>query len=263
MERRPEVDELYRPLVEAGLARTADATEEQMEFMAGFLTSAAELVEHHAALLRRGRSGGEPDDGTSLSAPLGGRTAARLQVKGGAALVRIRGGAPAGKLYQAEFERGAPRIRLEGDTVQVSFSRPRLPEAKGRRGELALAEGVEWELQLRGGSARLELELASLSVASLELAGGVSDVAVSLPRPAGRRAVRISGGASHVTVTRPRGVAARLRLAGGASRVVFDAQRLGAAGGETRLESDDFAAAGPAWDVEVTGGSSSLSVTTA
>jgi len=262
VERRPEVEELYRPLVEGGFAKMTDASDEQMEFMAAFLNETAELFEQHAARLRRGRPG-ESDEMTSLSAPLGGRTAARLQVKGGAALVTIRGGAAAGKLYQAEFEGTAPRLQVEGDTVQVSFAPPRFAGAKRHPGELALAEGVEWELLIRGGGARLRLELERLSLASVELTGGVSDVALSLPRPAGRRVVRVSGGASQLTITRPRGVAARLRLAGGAARVVFDAQRLGAVGGETRLASDDFGAAKAAWDVEVSGGASSLSLTEA
>ncbi len=262
MERKAEVDELYRPLVEAGEARMAGASEEKLEFMVGFLNGTAELFEQHAARLAQGRRGGDADDATSLSAGLGGRTAARLAVKGGAALTTIRGGAPAGKLYQADFEGVAPRLRLEGDKLKVAFERPR-PFERGHRGTLSLADGVEWEVEVKGGGARLRLELRTLSLASLELSGGVSDVSVALPRPSGRRSVKVSGGASHLTVTRPRGVAARLRLAGGAAKVVFDGQRLGAVGGETRLESDDFGEAADAWEIEVTGGSSSLTVTSA
>lgn len=261
LERRGEVEELYRPLEEAGFAKMADAGEEKIEFMIGFLEGTAGLFEEHAARLAQGRvDGGE--GATSLAAPLEGRRAARLVVKGGAARVTVRGGAPAGKLYQADFEGPAPKLRLEEDTLVVSFARPG-PLAKGPRGELRLADGVAWEVQLRGGGARLRLDLASLSLASLELSGGVSDVAVALPRPDGRRPVRVSGGASHLAVTRPRGVAVRLRLTGGAAKVVLDGQRLGAAGGETRLSSEDFTEAGAAWDLEVSGGASSLSVTAA
>ncbi len=262
MERKGEVEELFRPVAEAGIARTLDASEEKLEFIIAFLNGSAGMWEEHAARLAQGRAGDPGEDAGALSAPLGGRTAARLQVKGGAALVTLRGGAPVGKLYQAEFDGPAPRFKLDGDRVQVAFARPR-PFERGQRGTLALADGVEWDIQVKGGGAKLKLELASLSLASLELSGGVSDVSVALPRPEGRRPVRVSGGASHLAITRPKGVAARLRLAGGAAKVVFDAQRLGAVGGETRLESDDFAEAGAAWDVEVTGGSSSLSLTTA
>jgi DNA-binding MarR family transcriptional regulator len=262
MERKGEVEELFRPLAEAGFAKMADASEEKVEFILGFLTSTAELFEQHAARLAQGRTGGGPEDSTSLSAALGGRRKARLKVKGGAALVTICGGAPAGRLYLAEFEGEPPRLKLDDDTLEIAFSRPR-PFERGHRGTLALADGVEWEIQLKGGGARLKLDLSTLSLGALELSGGVSDVTVALPRPEGHRAVRVSGGASQLTVTRPRGVSARLRLSGGAAKVVFDSQRMGAVGGDTRLESDGYAEGEAAWDIEVNGGASTLSVTTA
>lgn len=259
-ERRGEVEELFRPLAEAGFAKMADASEEKIEFMLGFLNGTSELFEQHAARLAQGREGSGSEGATSLSAALGGRTTARLKVKGGAALVTIRGGAPAGRLYLAEFEAAAPRLKLDDDTLEVAFARPR-PFERGHRGSLALADGVAWDIQVKGGGARLKLDLASLSLSSLELSGGVSDVTVALPRPDGRRAIRVSGGASQLTVTRPRGVGARLRLSGGAAKVVFDTQRLGAVGGDTRLESDEYAEGAAAWDIEVSGGASTLSVT--
>jgi DNA-binding MarR family transcriptional regulator len=261
-ERVQQGDALYRPLVEAGDARMAQASEDQMAFMAGFLNGSAELLEQHAARLRQGRAG-EPELEASLTAPLGKRTSARLAVRGGASQITIKGGAPAGRLYQAEFEGRTPRIQLDGDAVQVSFARPRLFEARGQRGVLALAKGPEWDVQIRGGGARLRLELEDLSVSGVELTGGVSDIAVALPRPVGRRRVRITGGASTLTLSRPAGVAVRLQLTGGAAKVVFDAQRLGAAGGETRLESDGFAEAADAWEIEVSGGASALTVASA
>jgi DNA-binding MarR family transcriptional regulator len=262
MERKEEVEELYRPMTEEGFSKMTDASEEKIEFIIGFLDSTSELFERHAARLAAGREGSAADDATSLSAALGGRKAARLKVKGGAALVTLCGGAPAGRLYLAEFDAGAPRIKLDGDTLEVAFARPR-PSERGHRGTLALADGVEWDVQVKGGGARLRLELASLSLASLELSGGVSDVTVALPRPEGRRALRVSGGASQLTVTRPRGVGARLRLSGGAAKVVFDTQRLGAVGGDTRLESEGYVEGAPTWDIEVSGGASTLSVTQA
>lgn len=262
MERKGEIEELYRPLTEAGMARTADASEEKLEFIVGFLNGTAQMWEEHAARLAQGRSGGAGEDASTLSAALGGRKEARLVVKGGAALVTICGGAPEGRLYLAAFEGETPRFKLDDHTLKVAVARPR-PTERGPRGTLALAEGVEWELQLKGGGARLKLDLERLVVASLELSGGVSDVAVSLPRPSGRRPVKVSGGASNLTVTRPRGVGVRLRLTGGAAKVVLDAQRLGAAGGDTRLESEEYADGGDAWDIDVSGGASSLTVTSA
>ena len=69
-----------------------------------------------------------------------------------------------------------------------------------------------------------------------------------------------AGGASRVRIQRPSGVAAQLRVHGGANRLEFDAQHFGAVGGDAVL-------AGPGWDlasdrytIEIRGGASRLSV---
>lgn len=259
-DRIPEVLALYAPLVEAGRSRLERVSEEQMELLADFLNASAEMTLRHASALRQGRPAADEDGATRLSAPVAARKSARLNFKGGAAHLSIGGGAPAGLLYQAEFQGRAPNLRLDGDTLSVEYPRFRGLDWRAHRGELALAAGPSWEVQIRGGAARLRLDLESLSIASLELSGGVSEVSVSLPRPDGRRRVRISGGANKVSLVRPHGAAARLHLTGGAARLAFDDQRLGAVGGEVRLESSGFEAAAAAWEIEVSGGASALSV---
>lgn len=259
-ERMPEVAGLYQPLVEDGKQRMASLSDDELGLVAKVLNASAEMSQRHASALRRERPAPEAEDPTVLSAPLGGRTSARLLFKGGAAHLTVRGGAPAGLLYQAGFEGRSPSVRLEGDTVSVEYPRFRALDWRAHRGQLALAAGPAWDLQIRGGSAKVQLQLESLSLASLELSGGVSDLAVSLPRPEGRRRLRITGGANSVSVVRPAGVAARLHLTGGAARLALDSQRLGAVGGEVRLESEGAASAGSAWDIEVSGGASALAV---
>ena len=81
-ERKGEVDELFRPLVEAGNAKMSDATDEKLEFMARFLEATAEMFEQHAARLALGRQG-EVEDATRLSAPLVERAGVRKSRVGG------------------------------------------------------------------------------------------------------------------------------------------------------------------------------------
>ena len=261
-ERAPEMAELYRPLVEAGSANLARLSEEQLELVAKFLSGSAELTQRHASALRRDSTAGGAEAPTMLSAPIGGRKSARLVFNGGAAHVLVQGGASPGLLYQAAFEGRAPNLRLEGDTLSVGYPRFRPFDWRAHRGQIKLAEGPIWDLRIRGGAARVQLALEALSLASLELSGGVSDVNVSLPGPDGMRRARITGGANNVSLARPPGVAVRLRLSGGAAKVVLDSQRLGAVAGETRLESADFLAGGAGWDIEVSGGASALTVST-
>jgi DNA-binding MarR family transcriptional regulator len=260
-ERGPEVGALYQPLLAAGDALLAQRSEEDLRTMEAVLTRSAQLLEEQARLLRGG--GGEPEAEAEslLSAPLGARQRARLEFRGGAAQLTVAGGAPRRLLYQAAFEGHAPTVRLEGDTVAVSYPRFRLGrDWRGHRGEIALSGAVPWELVLRGGAARVTLRLDEVLVRSVELSGGVSEVSVELPRPEGTGRVRVTGGANQLAISRPDGIPARLHLTGGAARIAFDAQRLGAVGGDTRLETAGYDAAPARWDIEVTGGAAALSV---
>jgi len=73
-------------------------------------------------------------------------------------------------------------------------------------------------------------DLRALILYALELGGGVSNVEVLLPTPAGTVPVRVAGGVHHLTVLRPAGVAARVRVGHGARRLTLDDQHFGAIG---------------------------------
>ena len=90
--------------------------------------------------------------------------------------------------------------------------------------------------------------------------GGVSRVDLQLPRPAGTVRVRVSGGASQLRIRRPSGVAARIQIGGGASKLALDDQGFGAVGGPVRLESPDYSAAADRYDIEIDGGASKITI---
>jgi hypothetical protein len=73
-------------------------------------------------------------------------------------------------------------------------------------------------------------------------------------------AVVILGGASNVAIRRPEGVAARLRVDGGATNLKFDDRYIGAAGGELDLLSGDYDGAADRYDIAITGGANNLSI---
>ncbi len=95
------------------------------------------------------------------------------------------------------------------------------------------------------------------------MAGGASDIDITLPPPVGAVPVRMSGGASKVTLRRPAGSEARAEVSGGASQLIFDDQRLGAVGGRTVLASGGFDEATDRYEIRFTGGASQVTVTTA
>ena len=105
-----------------------------------------------------------------------------------------------------------------------------------------------------------EADLTPLRLLDFDCSGGASELSFTLPPPSGKTRVRIGGGASKITMRRPAGTAASLRVRGGASKVVFDAQRLKSAGGETYLETPNYSQAADCYDFEVAGGASRVTI---
>ena len=59
----------------------------------------------------------------------------------------------------------------------------------------------------------------------------------------------------------PQGVAARVHLKGWASAFVFDDQRFSNLGNDVRLQSPDYEATTPGYDIEVASSASTISIT--
>lgn len=196
-----------------------------------------------------------------FAAPMGTVTAGRLEFARGAGNLTIRAGASTDDLYRARFEGTAPDVRVEDGAVTVDYPWTwRLPDWGRHSADIVLNKAVPWSLEVRGGAARIETDFEGLRLDSFKIDGGVSDVELTLPEPSGTVSVRIKGGANDLRVRRPKGVAARLRVAGGARELALDAQRLGAVGGDTTLESGDYAGATDRYEITVTGGANDVSV---
>lgn len=234
----------------ATAARTLDAIADRMT---------AELAE-------RGGDGGDgeaPRDGGDGSdgdrAPLGELEFGRL-VCSGAPRLALRA-ARIKDLYRATFRGRRPPIAVESDgTVTLKYKGFLWGGSRDAGAELTLTTAVPWTIEIRGGVTHLVADLRELHLAALELGGGVTESELSLPRPRGTATVRITGGASRLTIKRPRGTAAQVVVRGGASNLVFDAQRLGAVGSTTRLSTPGWDSAPDRWSIDLTGGASELSV---
>jgi DNA-binding MarR family transcriptional regulator len=206
---------------------------------------------------------GGKDGPAQSSAPLGGASAGRLEFTKGAAKVSLRGDPALSDLYRASFVGPVPEITVNGNTVVVQQRRRFRPfDWRAQSADFTLSTAVPWDIALRGGMWKLAADLTPLRVTSLEVTGGASDIEIRLPAPEGTVPVRVSGGASKVTLLRPRGCEARAEVAGGASQLVFDDQRLGAIGGRTVLASGGFADAADRYEIRFTGGASQVTVGT-
>jgi hypothetical protein len=195
--------------------------------------------------------------------PLGSITHGRLQFTRGAANVTLRVDSSMGDLYRARFDGPPPEVHAQDGAVTIRYPRTFHPfDWRKRAAEVTLNPAIPWQIEFHGGLSRLDADLSVLELGSFEVTGGASGVAVTLPRPSGTVSVRVSGGASDVSIHRPEGVAARIRVGRGVSKLAFDEQRFGAIGGETRLQTNDYDGATDRYDVEVTGGASKLSIDT-
>jgi hypothetical protein len=197
------------------------------------------------------------------TAPLGSITHGRLQFTRGAANVTLRVDPSMDDLYRARFDGPPPEVHARDGAVTIRYPRTFHPfDWRKRTADITLNAAILWEIEFHGGLSRLDADLSELRLGSFEIIGGVSGVALILPRPSGTVSVRVSGGASDVSIHRPEGVAARIRVGRGASKLAFDEQRFGAIGGETRLQTPDYDGAADRYDMEVSGGASKLSVDT-
>jgi hypothetical protein len=150
-------------------------------------------------------------------------------------------------------------VRVREGTVTVHYRRFPL-DFRERAADVVLNEAVPWEIELRGGVARLTADLGGLELRGLELSGGASRVVLSLPRPLGSVPVRLSGGASDVTIHRPAGVEVRAHVHGEASNLTLDDQHFQTVDRDTRLETSGFRRAIDRYEVSLLGATSHVTI---
>jgi hypothetical protein len=120
---------------------------------------------------------------------------------------------------------------------------------------------VTWSIEVRGGVAHWDGDLRNLQLAAIDVRGGVSQVDLRLPRPAGTVPIRVTGGVSHLTIHRPGSVPSRVHIGGGASKLELDTQYLGAIGGPVRLETPDYGSGDDGkYDLEIGGGARKVTI---
>ncbi|HEY6790376.1 MAG TPA: hypothetical protein VI365_24030, partial [Trebonia sp.] len=126
---------------------------------------------------------------------------------------------------------------------------------------VTLSPDVAWQLDFGGGAGPVAVDMTGGQVAGLDFAQGVSDVSVTLPRPAGTVLLQLEGGASQLAVSVPAGVPARVTAGNGASQVtVAGASYSGIAAG-TVITQPGWASATGRVDIDATSGVSQVQVT--
>lgn len=197
---------------------------------------------------------------TSASAQQKPTSTNRLVFPHGVANLTMRVDESMAGTYRGEFYGPKPHV-TEADGV-VSIDYPRFnPLIWGRTAaDITLNPSVAWAIDIRDGVSRWNADLRKVELTGIDVRGGVSRAELQLPRPTGSVRIRVSGGASSMMLRRPAGVAARIQIGGGVSKLALDDQFLGAVGGPVRLETPDYGAGAERYDVEIGGGASKVTV---
>ncbi len=275
--------ELVSPL-DAALAGALDAhSAPERAAIAGFIATAGRLVADATSRLnadaRGGFVGGEfraPLGGVGRGrlvfvsgaprlalnvAPLGPRANARMIVETSASRLQFGGATTGGELVVATFDGPRPDVRATAGTITVRYRRQAIDAFSTRTARLMLNGSIPWTIELEGGITDLTGTLEGVALERLDVAGGANHIRLDLPAPSGTAAVRIGGVVSSAQFRRPGGVPVALRVAGGVSRVRFDAQRRSTVGGDQRFVGEGFGDQPDRYEIEVLGGASEVSVT--
>lgn len=197
-----------------------------------------------------------------VSIPFSGQSWGQLRAHGGLrdfSLGPSDGYGPEGPCFvQGMFEGVQPRLRVEGGSVELGYSRWAgflCPQG----GHLELHPDLPWRIEVHGGLSGLHAQLAQLELSALAVHGGVSDVLIELPEPVGCVPISIHGGAERLTLARPHGAALCVQVHGGLVDAQLDETHLESVGGGLRWQSDGDAAVGY-YDVRIHGGACRLVV---
>lgn len=200
------------------------------------------------------------------SQPLGGLTAATLDLNYNAATVDIQAGSLGESLYQARVDYPAsdnpPTISLDRvtGTLEIhesgSFAPFHIFGSSRRHLVVTLTDRIPWAIQVGGGATNLRLDVRRLQLSKLEVSGGANRLDAQLPSPKGMVVIDVSGGASNLTLRAPAQSEWRIAVSGGVSAVTINGSTSGSLGGDFQRQSPGYTSATDRFDITISGGAS-------
>jgi len=258
-DRMVDVEALLDRVGRASSPEMAHYTDEQLTLIGDFLARMAEVTREEAEKLREWP---EADGGAAMrgdhAAPLGGLTSARLFVRSGTSEMTLGAIHGVPDLYHGRFEGSVPQVRLRDGTVSVQYRG--MFDWRHRKALIKLNDAIPWAIDLQGGAQHLTADLAALDISSFNLTGGATHMRLILGRPKGLVPMKIVGGTTNLTVERPAGVAFKLSVVGGITKLDFDGVRQGSKGGVVSFESPGASRAQERYVLELVGGATKVVV---
>jgi hypothetical protein len=168
------------------------------------------------SVLRLGGDAGE----RTVTAALGGRTAASFELLAATTKVTIKAQDLGGDLYRitsAANSGTVPTPVLAKNRVQLHLT----PEGTGAIGKVTvvLSSKVKWTLRFVGGADEQAVDLRGGRIASVDVLGAARRLELALPTPSGTVPVRLTGAVEDLSITAPPDSPVRVRLDSGAKTV--------------------------------------------
>jgi hypothetical protein len=200
------------------------------------------------------------------SAALPDAAHARLEINYGAAQLNIHSGSLGADLYRANVTYAgspAPSVWLDRANGTVHVDRGNrspfvfMPAGKHEQVDLVLSESIPWVINVNAGASQQTLDLRALKLASVQMNSGATSLELDLPSPTGTVPLKINGGAMSARLALPTGAAVELISSGGFNSLNVDGRQLSGIG-EQSWQSPGYAQAGDRFDIDFSGGASSV-----
>jgi Domain of unknown function (DUF5668) len=198
---------------------------------------------------------------------VGSLNQATLEVDAGLATMTVEGSNALGSdLYRAhiEYAGAKPAISLDRSTGNLRiFKNDDFAFFASRRFvlDLQLNSAVAWNVTANTGSTNDTLNLSAVKVGSITLNAGASRTDITLGKPTGIVRVSVDGGAITLHLHRPIGSEAFVHVSGGAVNLNADGRHLNGVGDES-WQSAGYDGAADAYQVEISGGASTVTLDT-
>lgn len=203
----------------------------------------------------------------SVTAAVGSLDHAALEIDVGAATITVQGGAPEGDLAKADIDFSGPKPQVILDT---SSGRLKISQSGGSFGlfrttrftlRLLIDSSLPWTISTNSGAATSTYNLADVHVGSIDINTGASREDITLGRPSGIVPVTVNGGALTVSLHRPAGIAASVKVSGGAVSLGADGEQHRGIGNQS-WQSSGYEGATDAYRVDVNGGACTVTIDT-
>jgi hypothetical protein len=182
---------------------------------------------------------------------------ARLGFDNGLEGYDLRGAAHLDGLLEAHLAEPLPVVWADDRNVHVEYPLASRVLHRPRGNTVGLNTAVPWALDVHGGAAHLDADLAGTDIRSVTFHAGAAHIRLALAHPTAPCTIRLTS-VKDLRIERPADVPIRLEVAKGAAKVSLDDRRYGAVGGGLSERTHHNRATEPGYCVIISGSADTL-----